>query len=240
MTAARFATTHWSLIAAAQDPTSPQAREALALLCGSYWYPLYAFIRRQGHAPDQAQDLTQGFFADLLEHRSLEAVDRTRGRFRSFLLTACKHYLAHERGKARAQKRGGGRHFLPLDFADAEARYGTEPVDPLTPEKVFDRRWALAMLDQVLGRLRAEYAAKGKGLLFDRLRVFLLGDRSALPHRRVAEELDMTEGAIKVAAHRLRGRFRDLVREEIARTVEKPEEVEDEIRALFAALGPEK
>jgi RNA polymerase sigma-70 factor (ECF subfamily) len=235
--AGRFATTHWSVIAAAQDPASPQAREALALLCTSYWYPLYAYIRRHGYAADQAQDLTQGFFTGLLERNTFAVVDPAKGKFRSFLLTACKHYLGHERQKANAQKRGGGRKVLSLDFADAEARYGTEPAHTLTPEKLFDRRWALAMLDQVLGRLREEYAGKGNLTLFERLRVFLLGDRNALPHRQVAEELNMTEGAVKIAAHRLRGRFRELVREEIARTVDRAEDIEDEIRALFSALG---
>jgi RNA polymerase sigma-70 factor (ECF subfamily) len=234
----RFATTHWSVIAAAQDAASPQAREALATLCNSYCYPLYAFIRRQGYAADEAQDLTQGFFAQLIEQHTFAVLDSAKGKFRSFLLTACKHYLGHERGKARAQKRGGGRTILSLNFADAETRYGIEPAHTLTPEKLFDRRWALAMLDQVLTRLRDEYAGKGKGPLFDRLRIFLLGERDVLPHRQVAEELQMTEGAVKVAVHRLRGRFRELVREEIARTVDRPEEVEDEIRALFAALGP--
>jgi RNA polymerase sigma-70 factor (ECF subfamily) len=236
--AERFATTHWSIVAAAQDSTSPEAQQALTILCTSYWYPLYAFIRRQGHAADEAQDLTQGFFARLLEQHTFAVADPAKGKFRAFLLTACKHYLGHERDKARARKRGGGRTVLSLDFADAEGRYATEPADKLTPEKLFDRRWALAVLDQVLGRLRQEYAAKGRAPLFDRLRVFLLGDRNAQPHRQAAEELQMTEGAVKVAAHRLRGRFRELVREEIARTVDRPEEIEEEIRALFTALGP--
>jgi RNA polymerase sigma-70 factor (ECF subfamily) len=236
--AERFATTRWSVIAAARDGASPESREALATLCESYWYPLYAFIRRQGYAADQAQDLTQGFFAELLDKHILAAVDPTRGRFRSFLLTACKHYLGHERERAQAQKRGGGRTSISLDFNSAEARYGTEPAHTLTAEKLFARRWALAMLDHVLGRLREELAQKGKTRLFDHLRVCLLGEKSALPHAKVAAALDMTEGAVKVAALRLRRRFRELVREEIARTVDKPEEIEDEIRELFAALAP--
>jgi RNA polymerase sigma-70 factor (ECF subfamily) len=235
--AGRFATTHWSLVAAAQDPASPQAAEALATLCRNYWYPLYAYIRRHGHSADEAQDLTQGFFATLLEQHTLNVVDRTRGKFRSFLLTACKYYLGHERGKARAQKRGGGRTFLSLDFADAENRYKMEPAHTLTPDKLYARRWALAMLDQVLGRLRQEFALKGKGPLFERLRVCLLGEKTALPHGQVARELNMTEGAVKAAAHRLRQRFRELVREEIAQTVDGPHEIEDEIRELFAALA---
>jgi RNA polymerase sigma-70 factor (ECF subfamily) len=226
------------MVAAAADPASPQARAALETLCSTYWYPLYAFIRRQGHPVEEAQDLTQGFLAELLEKRTLEVVDPARGRFRAFLLTACKHYLAHERDKARAQKRGGDRLSFSLDFRDAESRYGIEPSQKLTPEKLFARRWALAMLDQVLASLRREYVQKNRGPLFDRLRVFLLGENSALPHAKVARELDLTEGAVKVAAFRLRERFRELVRAEIARTVDKPEDIDDEIRALFSALGP--
>jgi len=236
--AGRFATTRWSVVAAAQDLLSPQAHEALAILCRAYWYPLYAYIRRQGYSADQSQDLTQGFFAGLLEQHALEAVDRAKGKFRSFLLTACKHYLAHVRGRARARKRGGGRSFFSLDLGDAEARYGAEPTHTLTPEKLFARRWALTLLDQVLARLREEFSEKGKGRLFDRLRVCLLGEKDAIPYSRVAHELRMTEGAVKVAAHRLRRRFRELVREEIVRTVDDPEHVEDEIRELFAALAP--
>jgi RNA polymerase sigma-70 factor (ECF subfamily) len=226
------------MVAAAADPASPQAREALATLCTTYWYPLYAFIRRQGHSLEEAQDLTQGFLAELLEKRTLEIVDPARGRFRSFLLTACKHYLSHERDKAKAQKRGGDRLSFSLDFHDAERRYGIEPSQKLTPDRLFARRWALAMLDQVLAALRQEYVQKNKGPLFDRLRVFLLGERNARPHAQVARELDLTEGAVKVAAYRLRERFRELVRAEIGRTVDKPEDIDDEIRALFAALAP--
>jgi RNA polymerase sigma-70 factor (ECF subfamily) len=233
----RFATTRWSVIAAAQDPASPQSREALALLCTAYWYPLYAFIRRQGFSVDQGQDLTQGFFAELLDRQTLAVADRAKGKFRSFLLTACKHFLSHERERARAQKRGGGRPLLSLDFARGEARYQAEPAHTMTPEKLFDRGWALTMLDQVLERLREEYAQKGRGELFDQLRVCLLGENTGVPYSRVARELGMTEGAIKAAAHRLRRRFRELVCEEIARTVDDAENIEAEIRELFAALA---
>ncbi len=232
----RFATTRWSVIAAAQGPASPQSREALALLCSAYWYPLYAFIRRQGFSADQGQDLTQGFFADLLDRQTLAVADRAKGKFRSFLLTACKHYLSHERQRSRAQKRGGGRPLLSLDFARGEARYQAEPVHTMTAEKLFDRGWALTMLDQVLARLQEECKQKGKAVLFDRLRVCLLGERAGVPFSQVAQELGMTEGAIKVAAHRLRRRFRELVCAEIARTVEDAENIEEEIRDLFAAL----
>jgi RNA polymerase sigma-70 factor (ECF subfamily) len=236
--AGRFATTRWSVIAAAQDPASPQAQEALALLCSTYWYPLYAYIRSRGYSTDESQDLTQGFFAEFLEQHRLEVVDRTRGKFRSFLLTACKNYLAHERDRAQAQKRGGGRRAVSLDFAGGEARFRAESSHTWTPEKLFARDWALTLLDQVLTRLRDEFAAKEKAHLFERLRVFLLGDTQALPYGRVAQELGMTEGAVKVAAHRLRQRLRELVCEEIARTVDDTENIEDEIRELFAALAP--
>ncbi len=236
--ARRFATTRWSVVAAAQDPASPTAQEALATLCSTYWSPLYAFIRRQGFPADQAQDLTQGFFAWLLERHALDGVDPHKGKFRSFLLTSCKHYLSHERERARALKRGGGRTILSLDFETVEAQYQGGPADKLTPEKLFARRWALGLLERVLTRLRAEFSERGKSTLFDQLRVFLLGGPDAIPHARVAQALGMKEGAVKVAAHRLRHRFRELVREEIAQTVDRAEDIDDEIRDLFAALAP--
>jgi RNA polymerase sigma factor (sigma-70 family) len=230
----RFATTRWSIVAAAGDPAAP---EALATLCEGYWYPLYGYIRRQGYSAHEAQDLTQGFFAGLLERHALAALDPARGKFRSFLLASCKNYLSHERDRARAQKRGGGKTILSLDFTSAEALYQKEPAHSLTPDRLFARRWALTLLDQVLDRLRREFTDKGKELLFDRLRVFLLGERALLPQSRMAEELGMTAGALKVAVHRMRSRFRELVREEIARTVDDPGNVDDEIRELFAALA---
>jgi RNA polymerase sigma-70 factor (ECF subfamily) len=236
--AGRFATTHWSVIVAAQEGDAAEAREALATLFRTYWYSLYAFIRREGYAADQAQDLTQGFFAELLERGSLAAADRARGKFRSYLLGACKHYLSHERERARADKRGGGRCVVSLDLRGAEDRYATEPAHHLTPDKLFDRRWAMALLDQVFARLRAEFADKGKDELFDRLRLCLLGEKDAVPYARVARELGMSEGSVKVAAHRLRRRFRELLHEEIGRTVDDPADTADEIRALFAALAP--
>jgi RNA polymerase sigma-70 factor (ECF subfamily) len=234
----RFATTRWSVIAAAQDIASAQSQEALALLCTAYWYPLYAFIRRQGFSADEGQDLTQGFFAELLERQTLAVADRAKGKFRSFLLTTCKHYLSQQRERARAQNRGGGRALLSLDIARGEARYLAEPAHTLTPDKLFERGWALTMLDQVLGRLREEFAEQGRVELFDRLRVCLLGEKDRVPLGRIAQDLGMTEGAIKVAAHRLRRRFRELVCAEIARTVDDAENIEGEIRDLFAALAP--
>jgi RNA polymerase sigma-70 factor (ECF subfamily) len=235
--AGRFATTHWSLVVAAREGARPQAREALAALCGAYWYPLYAFIRRQDYAADQAQDLAQEFFARLLEKDFLQAADPAKGKFRSFLLAACKHFLANERDRTHAQKRGGDRTFLPIDFDSAEGRYSREPSHALTPERLFERRWALTLLDQVLAQLGEEFRQSDKGLLFEHLKVFLTGEKDTLSYRQVADELGLTEGAVKVAVHRLRGRYRELLCAEIARTVDDPGRVEDEIRDLFAALG---
>jgi RNA polymerase sigma factor (sigma-70 family) len=236
--AGRFATTRWSIVAAAQNGSSPQAQEALAILCGSYWYPLYGYIRSQGYSADQSQDLTQGFFASLLEQHTLAVFDHARGKFRSFLLSACKYYLAHERDRARAKKRGGGRRFFSLDFAYGEARYQAEPTHVRTAEKLFARDWAFTVLDQVLGQLRDEYAKKGKNDLFDHLRVCLQGDEQSLPYAQVAHQLGMTEGTVKVAAHRLRQRLRELLCAEIGRTLDDTEDIEQEIRELFAALTP--
>jgi RNA polymerase sigma-70 factor (ECF subfamily) len=233
----RFATTCWSVVAAAGDPASPLAQEALSALCSSYWYPLYAYIRRQGYPADEAEDLTQEFFTRLLQKDFLAAVDRAKGRFRSFLLAACAHFLANERDRARAWKRGGRCHFVALDFAAAEDRYSKEPSHLLTPEKLFARRWGLTLLDRVLARLRDDYAGKGKSQLFDSLRLCLLGEKNVVPYGRVSEKLHMTPGAVRVAVHRLRQQFRELLREEIATTVHDPDHIEEEIRDLFAALG---
>jgi RNA polymerase sigma-70 factor (ECF subfamily) len=235
-----FATTHWSLIAAARDPDSSQAQAALAALCDAYWYPLYAYIRRQGVVAEEAQDLTQEFFARLLEKHWLDGVDQRKGTFRSFLLTACQHFLANERDRARAQKRGGDRKTASIDLGSAEARYGKEPSHHLTAEKLYARRWALTLLEQVLARLREAFVRSGRGPLFDRLRVFLQGEKPDASYAHVALELGMTEGAVKVAVHRLRRQYRDLLREEIARTLDDPTRIDEEIRDLFAALAPEK
>jgi RNA polymerase sigma factor (sigma-70 family) len=233
----QFATTHWSLVLAARDQTAPQAQEALAALCGAYWYPLYAFIRRQGYTADHAQDLTQEFFARLLEKDFLQVVDRDKGKFRSFLLAACKHFLANERDRASAQKRGGGRVHWPIDLDAAEGRYSLEPAHALTPERLFDRRWALTLLDQVLSQLQEELVRAQKGPLFEHLKGFLTGEQGTLSYSQVAQELSLTEGAVRVAVHRLRRRYRELLCAEIARTVHDPSQIEDEIRDLFTALG---
>lgn len=238
----RFATTRWSLVLAAGarwgrgEPETQSARDALADLCAAYWYPLYAFVRRRGFRPDEAADLTQSFFASLLERGSLSDADRSRGRFRNFLLGALDHFLANEWRREQAQKRGGGRDALPLDFEAGEQRFLREPADELTPERAFERRWALTLLDQVLNRLRGEYVRAGKPELFDHLHDCLLGDASAVSHETIGQRLGMSAGAVKVAAHRLRRRCRDLLRAEIAQTVSSPEEVEDELRQLFQAV----
>jgi RNA polymerase sigma-70 factor (ECF subfamily) len=231
-----FATTRWSLVAAAKDPAAPQAREALADLCRLYWYPVYAYVRRRGHNHHTAQDLTQAFFARLLEKNDLAAADRTRGRFRSYLLTACQHFLDNEHDRETAKKRGGGRTRVPLDFADADGRYSREPADADTPERLFDRQWALGLLDRALAELRGEYAESGRGKLFDALKDCLTGGAD-VAYAELATRLGMTEGAVKVAVHRLRQRYRDRLRGLIADTVATDDEVDAEIRDLFAALG---
>jgi RNA polymerase sigma factor (sigma-70 family) len=231
-----FQTTRWSLVAAAKDPAAPESRQALADLCRVYWYPVYAYVRRRGHDHHAAQDLTQAFFARLLEKNDLAAADRSRGRFRSFLLAACQHFLANRRDYETARKRGGGRAHVPLDFADADGRYSREPAHDDTPERLFDRQWALGLLDRAVAELRAEYEGSGRGKLFDALKECLAGG-AEVPYAELADRLGMTEGAVKVAVHRLRQRYRDRLRAVIADTVAKPEDVDDEIRDLFTALG---
>jgi RNA polymerase sigma-70 factor (ECF subfamily) len=236
--AARFPTTHWGRVLSAGDPNAPGAREALAELCAGYWYPLYAFVRREGNGPDAAADLVQGLFVALLERHALAAADARRGRFRTFLLAACRNHLADRREHDRAQKRGGGRIAISIDSGEAEGRYRAEPADSLTPERIFERTWALALLERVLSRLRHEYEANGQGPLFADLEPTLTGGPGARPYAAIAAAASMTEGAVQVAAHRLRRRYRELVRAEIAAIVDDPAEIEDEIRSLFAALGP--
>ena len=233
----RFATTRWSRVIAAGQAQTTVSREALAGLCETYWYPLYAYVRRKGYGPNDAQDLTQEFFARLLEKNYLANADRAKGRFRSFLLGAVKHFLANEWDKARAQKRGGGKSAVPIDFSSAETAFGVEPADQSTAEKIFERRWALALLEQVLRRLREDYVRDGKEKLFEQLKPTLTEASRSVPYAQIAAQLGSTEGAVKVAVHRLRQRYRELLRAEIADTVAGPDEVEDEIRNLFAALA---
>ena len=235
---ASFATTHWSLVSQARGD-SPQAQAALEVLCGRYWYPIYAFLRRRGSGPENASDLTQDFFATLLEKEYLEDADRQRGRFRTFLLTAVSRFAAKAHERDQAQKRGGGRQRISLDIAEGESRYQHEPADNWTPEKIFARRWALTILDAALARLRKDHQESGRTALFEALKVYLTGDSGAPPLAEVARRLSMTEGAVKVAVHRLRERYRQALREEIGQTVAEPADVEDELKALSAALRGE-
>jgi RNA polymerase sigma-70 factor (ECF subfamily) len=232
--APEFLTTRWSVVLAANGE-STSAQVALGKLCHAYWYPLYVYVRRQGEPPHDAQDLTQEFFSRLLAKGWLDGVDRERGRFRSWLLASLKHFLANEWDKSRAQKRGGGAALFSIDEVSAEERLRHEPVD-VSAEKLYERRWAWMLLDQVLARLRVEMAGAGKLALFEALKFCLTGEKS--PYAQVAGRLRMSEGAVKVAVHRLRERYRALLRAEIAETVARPEEIEDELRALLAALSP--
>jgi RNA polymerase sigma factor (sigma-70 family) len=235
--AAKFALTRWSVVLAAGSNDSTHARDALENLCRTYWHPIYAFVRRQGHSPPDAQDLTQEFFARFLAKNYVGAADRSKGRFRSFLLASLKHFLANEWDKAGAQKRGSHPVLIPINARSAETSYGLEPAENITAEKIFERRWALTLLEQVLSRLREEYTRDGKARLFEELKSTLTGERRSVPYAEIGPRLDMSEGAVKVAVHRLRQRYRELLREEIAHTVSGPEEVEEEIRALFSALA---
>jgi RNA polymerase sigma-70 factor (ECF subfamily) len=232
----QFHTTQWNRIAVAAGQEGAESRAALADLCQAYWYPLYAFLRRCGHSAEDARDLTQGFFAALLEKGYLADADRKRGRFRSFLLTAATRFAAKERDKAAAQKRGGGRRVLPLDFEEGERRYKHEPAHNWTPERIFDRRWALTLLDRTLARLRQEHESAGKLEQFEALKVFLAGESGAQRLAQLAEQQGTTEGALKVAVHRLRQKYRELLRAEIAQTVAGQEDVDDELNVLLAAL----
>jgi RNA polymerase sigma factor (sigma-70 family) len=232
-----FATTHWSVVLAAGRDEQPGAADALERLCRSYWYPLYAYVRRQGYAPADAQDLTQGFFAKFLESDALQSVHPDKGRFRSFLLASLNHFLANAWNRARTQKRGGRVHVLSLDQAQAEERFRLEPASDLTPEKLFERRWALSLLDQVLDRLEKEWVADDKGALFRLLRVFLSDVKGAAPYADAARQAGVSEAAARQAVHRLRLRYRELVRQEIAHTVGDPGEIDDEIQHLFAAFS---
>jgi DNA-directed RNA polymerase specialized sigma24 family protein len=234
---APFPTTRWSQVIAAGDRADPAARDALAELCAAYWYPLYAFVRRKGYPPDEAADVVQGTFVTLLDRDGLAVVVPERGRFRSFLMAACAHHLADCRDRERAAKRGGGLAPIPIDRLVAEGRYSAEPVDELTAERLFERRWAISMLDHGVARLEAESITAGKAALVSHLLPTLTGGRSEVPFAAIAAELGLTEGAVKMAASRLRRRYGEILREEIVRTVADPADVEVEVRALFAALA---
>jgi RNA polymerase sigma factor (sigma-70 family) len=230
----QFPTTRWTLVVAAGDSGRKEARSAMVSLCENYWYPLYAYLRRCGHSRDRAQDLTQEFFIRVLEGRYLDRADPEKGRFRSFLLTSLKFFVADEADRDRAHKRGGG-IVVPLEFSSAEERYQREPADDETPERIFERRWALSVLDRVVERLRNEFVQHGRSEHFERLKVLLLGQTDA-PYAALAREMKTSEGALKVAVHRLRKRYRELFRQEIADTVADPAEVESELRFLAGAL----
>jgi len=222
-------------MAGSQD--SSRARDALAKLCQTYWHPLYSYVRRRGHPPEDAQDLTQEFFARLLEKNWINGADRAKGRFRSFLLSAMKHFLADEWDKGRAQKRGGGIRLVALPFETAETRYFREPADDVTPERAYELSWAMTLLDEVLKRLRTEYEQEGKSELFAALTPCLIGERTAQPYAELAKALGSSEAAVKSAVHRLRRRYRRLLREEIADTVARSTEVDEELRHMLAVLS---
>ena len=232
-----FCTTHWSVVLAAGRVDSTRARDALEKLCRNYWYPLYAFVRRLGHSPHDAEDLVQAFFARCLEKNYLGAADQAKGRFRSFLLIALKRFLANEWDKARTQKRGGGAQSISLDALTAEQRYALEPAEQLTADRLFERRWALTLLENVLARLREEQVAQGKNSAFELLKDSLTTGERGMPYSDLAERLGLSEGAVKVAVHRLRQRYRELLEAEIANTVATPEEVAEERRYLLSVLS---
>ena len=232
----QFTTTHWSVVLAAREQESPAAADAMAQLCRTYWYPLYAYIRRRGHDPHDAQDLTQEFFARLVERSFLKTVRQEGGKFRWFLLSAVKRFLANEWNREQAIKRGGGQTIVSLDEETAEGRYRYEIPDHTTPDRLFDQSWAMTLLEQAQAQLEREYGETGRGHVFEHLKIFLSGDRAPKSHAAVGVALAMNEGAVKVAVHRLRQRYRDCLREQIAQTVSTLAEVDEEIRQLFAAF----
>ncbi len=232
-----FVTTHWSVVLTAGRSDTTRAHAALEKLCQAYWFPLYAYVRRRGHSVEDAQDLTQAFFARVLERHWLARADQAKGRFRTFLLTAMERFLANEWDKVRALKRGGGQKNIPIQLDTAETRYGVEPADTRTPEQAFEYRWAVALLDEVVGQLEAEFDARDQAELFATLKPCLVGDRATQPYAQLAAKLGMEEGAVKVAVHRLRQRYRELLRAEIANTVDSPADVDAEMRHLFNVLA---
>jgi len=234
---AQFATTHWSVVVAAGGQDVPQRSEALDKLCRTYWYPLYAYVRRRGFGPEDAQDLTQEFFARLLQKNYPAQADRAKGKFRSFLLLTLNHFLADQYDRATARKRGGGHIFIPLDPEAAEGRYLREPPDDLSPEKLFERRWAQSMLENALQRLRQEYGAESQPERYAVLKAFEPGEQLTLSYAEAAQRLGITESALKSKIHKLRQRHRELVREEIAQTVCTSAEIDEELRHLLAVLS---
>lgn len=234
----RFATTRWSVVLDAGTAQSERADRALAVLCADYWYPLYAFVRRRGYDAEDARDLTQAFFARLLEHHGLAAADPARGRFRSFLLTSMKNFLTSEWRRQAAVKRGGGTELVSIDYQDAENRYRVEPAHALTPEAIYQRRWALALLGRAVEDVRKQYARRGQAGLFDALKVYLGHDPGGVPYRELSQQLNQSEAALRTAVSRLRARWRARLRELVAETVQEGRMVDDELNDLMSALTP--
>ncbi len=232
-----LAITHWSVVLAAGQSASKAAENALEELCRMYWYPLYAYLRRKGYSEHDAQDLTQGFFEHLIERRTIESVGREKGKFRSFLLSCLNYFLAHERERAGAQKRGGGRELISLNGEEAEQRYRLEPRDERSPERIFEHRWAMTLLDQVLAQLAREFQETGRENLFQKVRPFLVEGKGNGPYRQAADEIGMSEEAFKKAVQRMRRRYSELFRSEIAHTVATKEEVDEELRYLCGVLA---
>ena len=232
-----FPATRWTLVLAAGATPSPVSAAALEQLCASYWFPLYAYVRRRGHSPLDAEDLTQEFFARLLEHRWIARADRDRGRFRSFLLMAMQRFLAKEWAKAKTLKRGGGARPVQFQLDTAETRYSREPADTSTPEQLYEKQWALMMLESVLKQLRDDYTRDGKGLLFETLEPCLIGRRETQPYAVLALQLGMSEAAVKMAVSRLRARYREILQQELLQTVASPADVDGELRHLFRVLA---
>jgi RNA polymerase sigma-70 factor (ECF subfamily) len=232
-----FATTHWTVVLEAGVRSTPQSDRALEELCRLYWYPLYAYVRRHGHSKEDAEDLTQGFFASFLKRNYLQGCCSEKGRFRAFLLAALKRYMASEYDFANRKKRGGGVVPLSLDWQDAETRYQIEPADRLSPDKLYDRAWAVTLLERVIEQLRRECATEGKASVFERLKPFLTIGKSAIPYAEAAADLKLSESAVRVTVHRLRRRYRELLRNEIAQTLANPVHVEEELAALFTAFS---
>jgi RNA polymerase sigma factor (sigma-70 family) len=232
-----FATTHWTVVLAAGKWHTPQSDGALEELCRTYWFPLYAYVRRRGHTKEDAEDLVQEFFARFLEKNYLAGLSAERGRFRAFLLAALKHFLANEWDKSQAQKRGGGAAHLSLDWQTADTKFQVAATNEPSPDKTFDREWALALLAKVIERLQQECAADGKAKLFEQLKIFLTAGKGALSHTDAAKKLGMDETAVRVAVHRLRKRYRQLLRDEISQTLADESQVDEEMRALFGAFA---
>lgn len=232
-----FATTHWTVVIAAGRGQSREAETALEELCRTYWYPLYVYVRRQTSTREDAEDLTQGFFARFLERNYLEKMTSQKGKFRAFLLAALKHFLANEWDRANRQKRGGGIAPLSLDWQQADAKYQIDPADNLSPDKLYDRTWAVTLLERVLARLHEENALGEKVRLFERLKPFLMIGANSIPYAEAAKQLGLNEGAVRVAVHRLRRRYRELLREEIGQTLSDAAQIEEEMRTLFSAFA---